>query len=184
MPSAKLGSDKYQFYKSFVWLDQEPNSQSPARENRTLTDFGYIARCWIICLYNIDLSYHMPKADTAINTFQPCSQWHIDRWLWVIDARRRYKVHVLICIAYTGEIKQELFWLCPNYICLLYSKAICKADIRKCVQCMTILETRVISNVADWQFGSRSSQSNDLYNWYLSLPSLVFGINRIWWVRG
>ena len=32
IPNARLGSDKYLFYKSLVWLDCEPNSQSPAHE--------------------------------------------------------------------------------------------------------------------------------------------------------
>ena len=39
MPSnktARLASGKYQFYKSLVWLDHEPNTQSLARESRTL----------------------------------------------------------------------------------------------------------------------------------------------------
>ena len=30
MPSARLGSDTYQFDKSLVWLDREANSRSPA----------------------------------------------------------------------------------------------------------------------------------------------------------
>ena len=34
--NARLGSDKHQFYKSLVWLDWEPNFQSPTHETCTL----------------------------------------------------------------------------------------------------------------------------------------------------
>ena len=37
IPSARLGSDKHQFYKSLVWLDWEPNSRSPTRDASALT---------------------------------------------------------------------------------------------------------------------------------------------------
>ena len=30
MPSTRLGSDKYQFYKTLFWLERKPNSGSPA----------------------------------------------------------------------------------------------------------------------------------------------------------
>ena len=36
MPNTWLGSDKYQFYKSFHWLDQGLNTQSPTREDNAL----------------------------------------------------------------------------------------------------------------------------------------------------
>ena len=36
-----------------------------------------------------------------------------------------------------------------------------------------------VLRAGDWEFGSWSSQINDLCNWYLSLPSLALSINRI-----
>ena len=36
MPSARLGSDKYQFYESLVWLDQETSSWSPTHKGGVL----------------------------------------------------------------------------------------------------------------------------------------------------
>ena len=36
MASARLGSDDYQFYKSLVWLSEEPNSWSTTREASSL----------------------------------------------------------------------------------------------------------------------------------------------------
>ena len=36
-----------------------------------------------------------------------------------------------------------------------------------------------VSRVDCWEFESQSSQAYDLPNWYLSLPSLTLGINRI-----
>ena len=44
MLSAWLGNDKYQFDKSLVCLDQEPNSWSPACKVCALYRFGYHAR--------------------------------------------------------------------------------------------------------------------------------------------
>ena len=35
------------------------------------------------------------------------------------------------------------------------------------------------SQAGEWQFRSQSSQTNDLTNWYLSLPSLALSINRM-----
>ena len=37
MLNARLGCDKYQFYKSFIWLNWKANSQSPALEAHTLS---------------------------------------------------------------------------------------------------------------------------------------------------
>ena len=36
MPSTRLENNKYQFDKSLVWLDWEPNTLSPARKTRAL----------------------------------------------------------------------------------------------------------------------------------------------------
>ena len=36
MLSIMLGREKYQFQKSLIWLDREPNSRSPTCEDRAL----------------------------------------------------------------------------------------------------------------------------------------------------
>ena len=54
MLNARLGNDKYQFYKSLVELDQEPNSQYPAREIRALP----LRPPGPVMYFRIDLSKH------------------------------------------------------------------------------------------------------------------------------
>ena len=47
MPTTKLGSDKYQFYKSLVWLDYEPKSQT--RDLNSATAQHIISGCVQTC---------------------------------------------------------------------------------------------------------------------------------------
>ena len=65
MPGIRLGSNKYQFYNSLVWLGQELNSRSPEREAHTLSksvivpDRGHDCQRYMsLCFYLQNIQKH------------------------------------------------------------------------------------------------------------------------------
>ena len=76
MPSDRLGSDKYEFDKSLVWLDQEPNSWSPACKASTLLIQG-LSWLWVI-LYICNACWNYVKINEDIIACPGPGLWSSD----------------------------------------------------------------------------------------------------------
>ena len=84
MPSAWLGSDKYQFYKSLIWLDRESNSRSPTHTwGRRSTDSVTAPGFWHMSSYRLLalwMCVHISMQSMSVThrlqlTYTWCTHW-------------------------------------------------------------------------------------------------------------
>ena len=67
--STKLGSDKYQVYKSLVWLDQEPNSGTPTSEACALPIFSPVCVWLNVYIFSLYLYLHNTLYITYLSVY-------------------------------------------------------------------------------------------------------------------